>query len=443
MNGKTGGQKLRPRVALLGTFGSEDVKHFSRMFPTIWQAPNIDDLKAIVDIREIDLVVIAAGIAQASNWPAWTNVICFSKHINILPGPVPHSNVRITDNAETEEYLFPDVPLPFGRLRDIEYHDLTSVRGWPRIELDFPYSPVYSVPEAEREEATTIFENGAIICEHHTNAVLATVFRRKDTGLGVSCLPSIDKNQAAWVDLIVTQWAQSNREAFPTYGDWMGSPQWMVPEERHILSQTQALERKKSEYVTKINKQVDELMSEFALVKSNANKGVRRLITAQGAELVDEVAKALSKIGFSVDPIDKTLNKTDPKREDLRLNHIGKDGKEWHAIVEVRGYSKSGGTLRDFMRLDKFARLYRKETGQDPDKRIYIVNNQLDLLPPQRPEPLTGAIEDLEVIGETDGILIWSVDLFRVITQTDPKNYFTVLESIKHAHGRWIPPHFA
>ena len=129
MNGKTGGQKLRPRVALLGTFGSEDVKHFSRMFPTIWQAPNIDDLKAIVDIREIDLVVIAAGIAQASNWPTWTNVICFSKQINRLPGPVPHSSVRITDNAETEEYLFPDVTLPFGRLRDIEYHDLTRVRG--------------------------------------------------------------------------------------------------------------------------------------------------------------------------------------------------------------------------------------------------------------------------------------------------------------------------
>ena len=61
MNGKFGGQRPRPRVALLGTFKDNDVEHFKRMFPTIWPAQNITDLAELVDVRETDLTIIASG----------------------------------------------------------------------------------------------------------------------------------------------------------------------------------------------------------------------------------------------------------------------------------------------------------------------------------------------------------------------------------------------
>lgn len=434
LNVRIGGQKLRPRVALLGTFASKDVELFIEMFPTIWKAPNIMDMERSVDVREIELTVIAPDVNEASDWPKKTHVVCFSRDIDRLPGPTPNTRLRIPGKAETEEFCFPDVPLPISRRRDADYGNLTSVRGWPRLELDYP---PFLIGKPELETATTIFDRGAIIIERHTNSPLSAAFLRADTNLGVAWLPSVDINQAAWVELLVTQWAQCNKEAFPNFGDWTASPEWVVAEEEQILSQIQALEQKKQNFVVEIDKEIGGLTTKLALAKTNANNGLRRLITAQGEELVDEVAKALKVIGFNVTDMDELVGEKGSKKEDLRLRHIDKRGEEWTAIIEVRGYARSAGTTADLARLGRFANLYEKETGKPPDKRIYIVNGQLELLPSQRQEPLASATEDLEIFADSDGILIWSLDLFRVL-KTTGSDYPAVLESIKHAKGRWV-----
>ena len=440
MNGKIGGQKPRPRVALLGTFPSQDMEYFRRIFPTVWSAPNITDLRKLVDIREIDLIVIAQGIPAASDWSQRTNVVCFSKHFEQLPGPVQYSYLKISGAAETEEFLFPEVPLALSRRRGAEYDNLTGIRGWSRLSLNFQYSPhVTLVSQPKRKTATKIFENGVIISERHTDSPLAVSFLRVDNTLGVGWLPNVDRNQASWVDLLVTQWAQHNKDAFPSFGDWTNSPEWMVPEEEQILSKINVLEQQKQEYVTKMDKQIAELSTQLGIAKITANKGRRRLITAQKDELVEEVAKSLDEIGFDVEVVDKILDETDPKREDLRLKHVGKGGTDWNAIVEIRGYARSGGKTADLQRLNRFADLYINKTGHAPDKRIYIVNSELELFPQYRQEPLAPAAEDLQIFAESDGILIWSIDLFWAIKATDPTDYPALLESIKQAHGRWVP----
>lgn len=433
VNGKIGGQRPRPRVALLGDFEADDMEHFQRMFPTIWSANHISDLAALVDVREIDLIVIASGIDKARNWPGATHVVCFSNQIGELPGPVLSTFLKITGYAGTEEFLFPDIPLSLSRRRKADYGNLTSVRGWPLLSLRYG-----SVESSKLETAATIFNSGAIICERSTDSPLAVYFLRENTGLGVGWLPSVDTNRAVWVELLVTEWAQSNKDTFPSFGDWIDSPEWMVAEEEQILSQIQTLEQKKQESVIKIDNEIGELTSALATARANANKGQRRLITAQGDELVAEVAKTLEDIGFSVTPVDQLVGKK-PKREDLRLRHVGKGGEEWNAIVEVRGYARSGGTTGDLLRLNRFADLYKEETGQAPDKRIYIVNGELELLPSQRQEPLASATEDLQIFSESGGILIRSIDLFRALKATDPSNYPALLESIKDAEGRWVP----
>jgi len=441
MKGRIGGQRPHPRVALVGTFGADDVMHFLRMFPTVWRAENIWRLEEKVDVREIDLTVIAPDVDDASDWPEETHVICFSRDINQLPGPIPRSYLQISGEAETEEFLFPDVPLPISRRREADYGDLSSVRGWPRVKLEFEFTPMGpGIPGSKREAATAIFNGGGIICERHTNSPLAVTFIREKSNRGVSWLPNVTTNRAAWVELLVTQWAQSDKDAFPNFGDWTASPEWMVVEEERILSQIQALERKKQESMIEIEKQIGELTIELALAKANAAQGQRRLITAKNEELVDEVAKTLKDFGFDVERVDQLVGER-PKREDLRLSHLDKSGERWNAIVEVRGYARSGGKTADFLRLGRFANLYEKETGQTPDKCIYIVNGELELLPPQRQEPLVSAPEDLQIFSDTDGILIWSIDLFRALKATDPTDYPALLESIKHAQGRWAPLH--
>jgi hypothetical protein len=291
----------------------------------------------------------------------------------------------------------------------------------------------------ELETATAIFNSGAIICERWNNSPLAVYFMRKDHPLGVAWLPAEHTNEAAWVEVLVTQWAQSDKRAFPGYGDWTNSPEFIVPQEMQILSQIQALEQKKREFVIGLDKQIGELTTELAVAKTNANSGRRRLVTAQGKELVDEVAKALEDIGFNVAEVDKLVGEKKPKREDLRLQHLPKGGEQWNAIVEVRGYARSGGTTADLLRLARFAELYKKETGKAPDKRIYIVNGEQDLPPSQRQKPLASATEDLRIFSESDGVLIWSIDLFRALKTTNPANYPALLGSIKCAKGRWVP----
>lgn len=435
MSGRIGGQRQRPRVALLGTFGTEDVTHFRNMFPTVWRAKDIFKLEELVDVREIDLIVIASDIDYVSDWPDTTHVICFSKDIPRLPGPNLHTYIGIYGAAETEEFLFPDVTLPISHRREADYCDLTSVRGWPRIELRYE-----SIKTTELGTAETIFNSGTIISESHTISPLAVAFLREDTGLGVGWLPSVDRNKSAWVDLLVAQWAQSDKNAFPGFGEWTDSQEWMVPEEVQIISQIKALEQKKKETVTEIDRQIGEWSNKLALAKAEANNGLRRLITKQGDELVDEVDKALSNIGFSVTKVDPLIGEDEPKREDLRLKHLGESGEEWNAIVEVRGYARSGGKTSDLSRINRFANLYKKETGQAPDKCIYIVNGQTELLSPQqRQEPLVSNTEDLEVFSDSNGILIWSIDLFRALKATDPTGYPALLESIKCAQGRWVP----
>jgi len=444
MNGKIGGQRPRPRVALLGSFAAEDVDLFQYMFPTIWLAPNISDLSRSVDVREIDLTVIASDVDEAWDWPEKTHVVCFSSDIGHLPGPIPRSYLEIPNEAETEEFLLPDVPLPISRRREADYRDLSSVRGWPRLNLKFEYSGYGpGIPQNKRTSATNIFNGGSIICERHTNSPLAVYFIRENTNLGVGWLPSVDSNQAAWVDLLVTQWAQSDKDAFPSLGDWTNSPEWMVPQEMQILSRIQGLEQKKQQFIVEIDKQIGELTTKLTLAKANANNGIRRLITAQGNELVDEVAKVLKNIGFDVTNVDKLVGEKGPKREDLRLGHLAKGGEEWNAIVEIRGYARRGGTTADLLRLSRFADLYQKETGHLPDKRIYIVNSELELLPPKRQQPLAAATDDLQIFSESAGILIWSIDLFQALKATTPSNYPVLLESIKHAQGRWLIKHLA
>ena len=228
MSGRIGGQRPRPRVTLVGTFGADDVMHFLRMFPTVWRAENILRLKEKADVREIDLTVIAAGIDEASDWPQKTHVVCFSGDIGRLPGPIPLSHLQISGEAETEEFLFPDVPLPISRRRKADYGDLSSVRGWSRLDLRFEFvlhGP--GITETKRRRATSIFNSGSIICEHHTNSPLAVAFIREESNLGVGWLPNVTTNRAAWVELLVTQWAQSDKDAFPSSGDWTGSPEWL------------------------------------------------------------------------------------------------------------------------------------------------------------------------------------------------------------------------
>ena len=433
MSPKIGGQRPRPRVALIGQFSQETLERFGRMFPTIWKATNWDKLDEIVDIREIDLVIIAPRSGgRLSNRLQNVHVICFAQNVISLPGP--HTNTFMAygpSPAETEEFLLPDVSLSISRRREADLHDLSSVRGWLRLQLVF-----LAIESEALKEAEATFINGAIICESHTNEPLAVAFQRENK-LNVAWLPFTPIDQAAWVDVLVTEWAKTDKDRFPNIGDWTAYPEWLVPEEEAIISEIQAIEKKKQDFVAQRNREISQLNSKLAIAKKNANSGRRQLLTAQGDHLKDEVANVFREIGFQVTDVD-TLVGGAQRREDLRLHDSSDENESWIALVEIRGYVRSGGTTADLQRIYRFAKLYERESGQAPDKLIYVINGQLELLPSQRQEPLASAKDDIEVFAESNGVIIWTLDLFRAVKATDSSKYPALLASIKLDQGRWL-----
>ena len=150
--------------------------------------------------------------------------------------------------------------------------------------------------------------------------------------------------------------------------------------------------------------------------------------------MVDIIASCLSEIGFIVHKIDDQVTEGQPRREDLRLSLPQSD---WEAIVEVRGYAKSSGTTADLLRLNRFNEFYFKEKNKFPDKRIYIVNGQIELPPNNRNLPFESSIEDIQIFSENDGLIISSIALYGVMKNISRLDLQEIINSITKGNGLW------
>ncbi len=133
----------------------------------------------------------------------------------------------------------------------------------------------------------------------------------------------------------------------------------MNKEEELLAIQLDTAEIEKRKLIIEFNQKIGLLQEELLKLSIKAKDGIRRLITEQGDELVNEVSLCLEKPGFFVTNMDETKSEAAPKLEDLRIQDV--DDSEWEAIIEGRGYSKSGGTTDDLSRIARFARHYDTE----------------------------------------------------------------------------------
>jgi hypothetical protein len=433
---RIGGTLPRPRVALLGNFSQAELKKYKQLFPTLWQGKGGDEIDRLVSYKELDLIIVNPNMSYTPAWIDYVHVICFSQKVESLPGPTSNSIIRSFSGVHTAEYELPEIELPYSRRRDADFARLTNVKGWEPISTD-QISRGLLVAE-ENRRAKDIILKGAIICDRHSNCPFATIFIREHNNLGLAWLPQPIFKQIAWVELITAEWAKVDHMRFPEFGDWTKLPDWTVPKEEELAQQILALEEKKQRMIQEIEADIGARQSDLTEATLEANKGVRRLLTGQGDELVDEVANIFRQIGFKVQLMDKELEGNKPRREDLRLQDPSVQKEDWEAIVEVRGYEKSGSTTADLARLGRFANFYRNEMGRLPDKRMYVVNGQTGIPnPQQRQEPLISAQEDVHTFAEDNGVVISTIDLFRLAKNLQHFDHTVVRESIKTAEGRW------
>jgi hypothetical protein len=427
------GTRPRPRVALVGKFDPQTMENLTRLFPTYWVGEGFSDLE--VNPVELDLVIIGYDIDQHP--PVWLNgvyIICFSPEIPYLPSPTNDLIIRCPATTSTESYVLPEVSLNFERLREVDLANVSTTKGWRLIGVDSLRGTPVRVGSCEKA-SEMILEN-ALIVDPCTNRPFATIFRRDSTGLGVAFFPNQSFRVFPWVELICAEWGKTDKDRFPNFGDWTKHPQWMITDEVVLSEQIDVLHTEKKELASKYDIEIGKLQETLLEMSAAANNGIRRLITSQGDDLVDEVGLAFIRLGFNVIKMDDHVKDGSPKLEDLRIDDP--DIEDWQAIVEVRGYSKSGGKTDDISRLARFARHYEVETGKSPHKRIYVVNGQTDLPPSQRQAPLISSPEDVNEFSEQNGLIVWSLDLFKFLklVKTDDDKV-VARKSIRDGLGRW------
>lgn len=430
------GQRPRPRVAVLGSFKDEVLEKFKHLFPTVWIASNFPVLFSMVDGRELDLIIIGKNI-QREDIPLWnkhTNVICFSKsHDVILPGPYEGDWIKIEKIVATEQFLFQDLPLALHRRREFDLKDVNSVKGWPILGIEFSGNT-----SAEQDgKAKKLFLESSIVIDPYSKLPFAVIFMRQKINLGVAWLPNDIFDEVAWVELIVTEWSKIDPSKFPNFGDWTKSKEWLTKTEIDIIKDIKELEERKILVKNEIDKEIILKASLLAEATISANKGRRRLLTAQGNELVEEVKIFFQRTGFRVASMDEIIPEGTPKKEDLRIITELPSGYNWEAIVEIRGYARSGGTTADISRLGRFALFYQSEKGKMPDKIIYVVNGQIELNPSQRQPPLISSPEDVKEFSEQNGLLMSTIDIYNASNTMDAENDMDIRSSITDKAGRW------
>ena len=430
------GLRPRPRVILLGKFEAHIIKAFESLFPTIWEAESTGELNNIVSPDEIDLIIISPGVQNQmldNKYYDRAHLICFSNVINRLPGPSADSYIVRSRFSATEECIITDQPLGLYSLLE---NNLSDKNAKGRSLLDFQIHVRGADSFSDDLQLTTILE-GALLQDPHTRLPFATKFIRLDSKLGIAWLPCGFFDVIPWVEIICQEWAIGDQERLPNFGDWTKYSEWMTHEEELLKLEIDSITDELKALTVDYKKRISELNTTLLETSLHVNKGKRRLISAQGDELLQETATAFEELGYLVRVIDQELEKGIPKKEDLRIQDP--DVTNWEAIVEVRGHAKSSGQTSDLGRLSRFARLYHIETGHPPNKLLYVVNGQIELPSPlQRQEPFSSAPDDVAAFGEQDGLIIWTVNLFKILKETSIKgNISEIRKSLRDNTGIW------
>lgn len=252
-------------------------------------------------------------------------------------------------------------------------------------------------------------------------------------------LPSWVTKPREWLQAAWRVWAADYPDRFPKPPEWGDSATWYTPEEAAIHEQILRVRSERDEAVGRFAVEEARLADALGEAFAIANDGARRLLTADGDLLSEAVAEVLRNLGFDVEDMDAQVE--EGKRvEDLRVRDGG-----WEAIAEVKG-KKRGAAMGDVLKIARFAGLYQGETGHPPSAQWFIVNGMRLDDPGLRPLPLAGSDEDIELFAEGGGVVMSTVDLFRVWCEvmTGRRDKEDVRQAMRDARGRFtveqLPP---
>lgn len=222
-------------------------------------------------------------------------------------------------------------------------------------------------------------------------------------------VPDFVSHPERWAAVALDVWRERDPDRFPAEASWQQREEWRTDTERRLLHEQQRLRLKRSEADRRFAEALAQVGQKLQEAEQHAEENERRLLTAQGDDLVAEVVQSLREIGFEVIDVDAQISSPGDRREDIRVLDPSAPG--WIALGEVRGYAR-GAQLNDLLRLTRFVTRFVRDEGREPDATWYVVNQMLATDPATRPLPLEANPEEVETFAEDGGLILDTRELF-------------------------------
>ena len=246
-------------------------------------------------------------------------------------------------------------------------------------------------------------------------------------------LPEVP-NLAAWFRAFLCDVHKSDRERVPQAPPRLVQPSdWYTPREQNMADRITQIRSD----IQRLSDERDQLQSKLADESEKEDLGIRRILWADGDDLVAATEKVLSDLGFKVRNMDGGVSQGEPKREDLRLTLQDRPG--WQAIVEVKGYAK-GTKTNDALQIRQHRERYIAAERQSPDLTLWLANPFRRTEDPSlRPKPDENVKKAAALVG---AVYVLASELYRqwALVAANRLEAETVVQSlINSGPGLWVP----
>jgi len=419
------GEPSHPQVLFDGF--SSDEPAYLRMAALVPSARLLPP-KGFAELRAVEWDVLVAKQVDVSA-PGHMHVLAFGCPRLGPEKTADHtSEVRYSDAQPSQQMTVPDGHP--DRLRRLVLNELVP---WLQQRVTRPYLVVAFlngvVRQIEHDPAAWL----PFVLDADGNTIAGAFERGSRITSGGWCwaLPHVPDRPELWLAAALQDWHERTPDRVPALPGWRSRLAWRTRREADALAALEALQTERDDALARYEQQEARLSAAADAAAAAADAEERRLLTAQGATLVEAVAVALRSLGFDVEDADSAPTpEGTPKVEDLRVRDP--DDPTWTNITEVRGY-KAGAKVSDLLRLARFAGLHAIRTGSIPLSRWYVVNQFFDDDPDTRRAPLAGSEDDIAVFAEDGGLVIDTRELFNLQQLVDDG---TVAPAQARAHLR-------
>lgn len=386
-------------------------------------------------IRESEWDILVANGATSIEVPSHMHVLALGVADIGMILRVPssgYSRVRYTGFQPSSEMTvnLEDVPVDLARLVNQELVPFLQSK---------PQRPFLEFASLAHRLSNQDSMAGRILVADADGHAIAGHFLRGIPGQGMClAIPMLSEKPSLWLAAAMEAWRHLTPHRFVDLPLWLSEPDWQTPEERQVSADLAALQVETSDAEAAFASRRQLLDARLLQATTTAESGLRRLLTATGESLVEEVMSSLKILGFTVVDADAGATPGAPKMEDLRLTDP--DDPDWTNITEVKGYGRSGGKTSDLLALGRYAAVFRQRTGNDPQSRWYVVNQMYETAPPARPMLLRGAEEDLAELAQAGGLAIDTRHLFRMVVdvKSGKREASDVRLALRRATGRFM-----